>query len=326
MITKKEIKKIAKKVKKYVKKHKKAPKSVKVNNKKYTKAQCLYILAYAVQHPKEDIKLVNVKGAGNPVTTVIKEKMSKSDYLDQSKRLVQYCIQSGRIPNYVKSVKSQTKISPDLALYAFAKIIVSYNAKGKLPKTCKYYSKAFKKSTSNKCKNPYKSSPHPTKQGCDGMGQNTGYYCGVCALQHSLYKFGISVSQSQLAKWAGTTTSGTSHEGIRTAVAMVNKKYNVNITVEEKNFSDLGIDGLAKLICKKNVDAIIHVLYRLKWGHYESINEINVKTNSFKILNSLGNKCTASCYCGYIEERSLSVEKSYISGISQKSVIILTKH
>ena len=326
MIKTKEIKKIAKKVKKYVKKHNKAPKSVKVNNKEYSKGQCLYILAYAILHPKEDFKVKNVKWANNPVDTVIKEKISKSDYLDQAKRLIQFINQNGKAPNYVRSVKSQTKINPDLILYAFSKIVLSYYKHDKLPKTCKYYSKVFKKSNKNNCKNPYKSSPHPTKSGCDGMGQNTGYYCACAALQHSLFKFGINVSQSKLAKWAGTTTSGTSHEGIRTAVAMVNKKYGVNITVKEVNFSDIGIKGLAKLICKNNVDVITHVLYRNRWGHYESINEINVKNNMFKILNSLGSKCGSSCYCGYVEERSLANEKSYISGISQKSIIILTKN
>ena len=44
-----------------------------------------------------------------------------------------------------------------------------------------------------------------------------------------------------------------------------------------------------------------------------------------KILNSLGNQCSGGCYCGYVEDRSLAEEKSYISGISQKSIIILTK-
>ena len=104
---------------------------------------------------------------------------------------------------------------------------------------------------------------------------------------------------------------------------MVNKKFGVNITVQEKNFSELGITGLAKLICQKNVDVIVHLYYRLKWGHYESINEINVKTNMLKILNSLGDSCSNGCYCGYVEDRSLADEKSYISGISQKSIIIL---
>lgn len=328
MIKKSEIKLIANAIKRYVVKNKKIPTSIEVNKKKYTKTECLYTLGYAINHLNEDITLKSGKVAKDPVNTVINEDMYESDYKDQAKRLCQYIKQNGQAPNYIKSVKSKSLISPDLELFAFAKIIVYYYANKRLPNYCNYNSNDLKttvKSTTNNCSNPYKSSPHPTKSGCDGMGQNTGYFCADAAMQHSLYKFGINVSQSQLAKWAGTTTSGTSHEGIRTAIAMVNKKYGVNITVQEKNFSDLGITGLAKLICQKNVDAIIHLLYRDKWGHYESINEINVKTNMLKILNSLGDTCNSGCYCGYIEDRSLAAEKSYISGISQKSVIILTK-
>ena len=329
MIKTKEIQLIAEKIKKYVEKNKKVPNKVKINNKKYTKTECLYTLSYAINHLKEDFAIKSGKVATDPVTTVIKEQIYESDYKDQAKRLSQFIKQNGKAPNYIKSVKSSTKISPDLELFAFAKIIVYYHANKRLPKYCTYNSNDLKKtvkSTTNNCSNPYKSSPHPTKKGCEGMGQNTAYYCACSAMQHSLYKFGINVSQSQLAKWAGTTSSGTSHDGIRTAIAMVNKKYGVNITVQEKNFSDLGITGLAKLICKKNVDVIVHLLYRDKWGHYESINEINTKTKNLKILNSLGDKCTSSCYCGYIEERSLAAEKSYISGISQKSLLILTKN
>lgn len=327
MVKTNEIQSMADKIKKYVEKNKKIPSSVKINNTEYSKNECLYILSYAINNIKKDITLKKVKKANNPVNTVINEDIYESDYKDQAKRLFQYIKQNGQVPNYIKSVKSKKEISPDLELFAFSKIIVYYNVHKRLPNYCNYNSNDLNavKSTKNNCTNPYKSSPHPTSKGCDAMGQNNGYYCADAAMQHSLYKFGIKVSQSQLAKWAGTTTSGTSHEGIRTAIAMVNKKFGVNITVQEKNFSDLGITGLAKLICQKNVDAIIHLLYRLKWGHYESINEINVKTNMLKILNSLGDSCSNGCYCGYVEDRSLAVEKSYISGISQKSVIILTK-
>lgn len=328
MIKRKEIQLIANNIKKYVEKNKKVPNSIEINKKKYSKTECLYTLGYAINHLKEDFTIKSGKVAPNPVKTSIKEDIYKSDYKDQAKRLCQFIKQHGKAPNYIKTVKSKKEISPDLELFAFAKIMVFYYANKRLPNYCTYNSNDLKKTvkaTTNNCSNPYKSSPHPTKRGCDAMGQNNGYYCADAAMQHSLYKFGINVSQSQLAKWAGTTTAGTSHDGIRTAIAMVNKKFGVNITVQEKNFSDLGINGLAKLICQKNVDAIIHLLYRLKWGHYESINEINVKTNMLKILNSLGDSCNNGCYCGYVEDRSLAVEKSYISGISQKSIIILTK-
>ena len=327
MVKKDEIRLIAKNIKEYVEKNKKIPDTIEVNKIKYTKTQCLYLLGYAINHLNTDCTVKNGKWAQNPVKTTMNENIYESDYKDQAKRLTQFINQNGQAPNYIKSVKSSTKIAPELELFAFAKIINYYYNNKRLPNYCSYNSNDLKtvKSSTNNCTNPYKSSPHPSKSGCDAMGQNTGYYCGVCALQHSLYKFGINVSQSQLANWAGTTTSGTSHQGLRTAVAQVNKKYGVNISVDEKNFSDLGLTGLAKLICKSNVDVIVHLLYRNTWGHYESINEINVNTNMIKVLNSLGSTCSSGCYCGYVEDRSLAVEKSYISGISQKSIIILTK-
>ena len=64
-----------------------------------------------------------------------------------------------------------------------------------------------------------------------------------------------------------------------------------------------------------------HLLYRNKWGHYEPIKSVG---DYLKILNSLGDSCGGSTYCGYIETRSKSEQKSYISGISQKSVAVLT--
>ena len=328
MVKSKQVQLIADGIKSYVVKNKKVPSSIEIENKKYTKTQCLYTLGYAINHLKKDFAIKSGKVAVDPVTTVINEDIYESDYKDQAKRLCQYIINNGKAPNYIKSVKSGSKISPDLELFAFAKIIAYYYANNRLPDYCNYNSNDLKKTVSSSkknCSNPYKSTPHPTSSGCDAMGQNNGYYCACAAMQHSLYKFGISVSQSQLASWAGTTTAGTGHDGIRTAIAMVNKKYGVNISVEEKNFSDLGITGLAKLICQSNVDVIVHLLYRNTWGHYESINEINVNTNMLKILNSLGDQCSSGCYCGYVEERSLGLEKSYISGISQKSIIILTK-
>lgn len=164
---------------------------------------------------------------------------------------------------------------------------------------------------------------HATETGCDNRGQNNGYYCGCHSLQEVFRNLtGKVIPQSTIAKIAGTTTAGTDHNGLNTAVAWFNKKYGYNLTVKWKNFSDLGWKGIKKIIDSNNQDCIIHNLYRNKYGHYEVINKIN---DYVYVQNSLGNTCNRGCYCGYTETRSKSEFKSYINGISQKSVMVITR-
>lgn len=177
-------------------------------------------------------------------------------------------------------------------------------------------------SKSSKTLNPYM-----TNQGCSGMGQCTGYYCACNSLQQAFYRLtGIKVSESTIAGWAGTTSSGTDHEGINTAVAKFNLKYKKKVKIDWKNFSDLGANDAARWKALQNYIAkgavFCHLLYRDKWGHYEV--PYNVSSDPCKILNSLGDSCGSGTYCGYVESRSRSTQKRYIQGISQKSIAILT--
>ena len=111
---------------------------------------------------------------------------------------------------------------------------------------------------------------------------------------------------------------GRGHPGINTAVAMFNKKYGKNIKISWYNFSELSWDKIITMISKGAV--FFHLLYRDQWGHYEVIKSVG---DELKILNSLGDSCGSGTYCGYIETRSKSTQKRYISGISQKSVAYL---
>lgn len=175
------------------------------------------------------------------------------------------------------------------------------------------------------CTNPYNSTPHPTAPGCNGMGQNNSVYCAPSSVHKILYKFGIrDITQGQLASWMGTGSAGTSHSGIETGIAMVNNRKGTKLSIKWYNFSDLGWEGIGKIICNPNQDVLVHNLYRNQWGHYETINQINTNTGVIKVLNSLGSSC-GSCYCGYVESRAASTFRSYISGISQKSIAVITK-
>lgn len=222
-------------------------------------------------------------------------------------------------PNYVTYKNRQYNKSEYIYM---AKYVIAWWKSGKhdkAPTTVPLKADDKKKSTS-KVLNPYM-----TNTGCSGMGQCTGYNCACNSLQQSFYRLtGIKVPESTIAKWAGTTSAGTSHQGIETAVAMFNKTYKKNVKISWKSFNDLGKNDnerwqkVAELIKKGAL--FFHLLYRNKWGHYEIIYSVG---DMLKILNSLGNSCGSGTYCGYIEYRTRAEQKSYINGISQKSIAFL---
>lgn len=331
----------AKQIKTYIEKNKKIPlTNTYEDGKIYSIYTTSYLMANLIRNwSKNDINKIDViKYDKKTYTDTINEKVIKEDYLQMIKKFLDYCKTNHRVPTYIISIKSNTKISFELFTYCLTKIIVYLSENKVLPNYC-FFNKSdirLNQSSSEKpnknknppisnCTNPYKSLPINANSGCDAMGQNTSYFCGVCALQKVLYKFGINVNQKTLASLAGTTTKGTSHEGLKTAIAYIAKKNNVKLKVQEYNFNDLGFEKLGKLICKPNVDAITHIKYRLEYGHYEKIKSIDVKNKQIEVVNSLGSKCKNNCYCGYIEKRSFTIQKQYFNAISQKSIILITK-
>lgn len=332
-ISTEDIKTLAIQTKSYVEKNHKLPTSLTVSGKKYSYPVIGYIFAKAINNIEKEIKTIKVEKAKNNKGETVNLKINKEDYKDLAKRLSNFIDKNGRLPNYVKY--KDKKIKQRVFIYSLAKIIVYYYANNKtLPKHCKFKtSQTVAKKTKNtvtKIKEKVSKKLHKylTKKGCSGMGQCTGYYCGCNSLQQCFYRLtGIKVSEKKIASVAGTTTSGTDHEGLNTAVAWFNKKYNQNIKITWKNFSDLGSSdterwkALKKHI--KNGAVFVHLLYRNRWGHYEVPKSVG--DNNLSILNSLGNSCGNGTYCGYIETRSKSEQKSYINGISQKSIAILTK-
>lgn len=170
----------------------------------------------------------------------------------------------------------------------------------------------------------YKKYGHATSPGCDNRGQNNSVNCGPHSMQEVIRNLtGKVIKQSTLAAWAGTGSGGTDHHGLETAIAKAAKQLGVKFTVKWYNFSDLGWNGIDKIIKSNNQDCIIHNCYRLKWGHYEVVNSIS--GSNVKVQNSLGNQGCGSCYCGYVEDRSATEFRNYINGISQKSVMVITR-
>lgn len=324
-----EIVEIAEDIKKGVETNAKIP-----SVKGYSQAQLLYIMGEAVRNPKKDVEVRKVSPCPDCTGSGINTNLSESEYKKLAYNTNEWIRDRNIAPNY--TVHGKYMISNRLELYCFSKIVVWYDEHKKLPRTCLFNNKVFYPNASNGSSSSKSSSSstssnkkygHATKSGCDNMGQNTDYYCGVHSLQEVIRNlYGIVVPQSTLASWAGTTTAGTSHQGLETAVAQFNKKYGKNLKIIWKNFSELGWSGIKKIVNSTNQDCIIHNLYRRNgsfgYGHYEVVNAVNANVT---VQNSLGNYCSNGCHCGYIEYRSQSTFTYYIQGISQKSIAILTR-
>jgi len=345
---KRDVIKEAGEIKKFMDQKKRPPTTCNIQGNIISGYSIAYLMSLMIndKFKGETYPLANVRvyDPSKKLQDTINEKVMKDDYLVMVGNFVKFCRKYHRVPRFITTQKSQTKVSFELFLYCVVKIVCFFQSNKKFPNYCNFNKAdvqngktptSSSKNEGNKyispnkntgnCTNPYRSKPHPTKQGCNQMGQNTNYYCGVSALQKVLFKFGITkYTQDQLAKYAGTTTKGTDHKGLETALAKVSKDTGVKLSCKWYYLSDLGFEKLAKQICKSNVDAIIHLKYRMKYGHYEVIDEVDVDKKQLKILNSLGNKCGA-CFCGYVETRSFAIEKKYIDGVTQKSVMLITK-
>lgn len=359
-ITKKEVYTLAKNVKEYVEKNKRIPTSITINNKTYNWGQMAYILAFATIHPGKDFNVASIKNAPKSQGDTIDEKVELSDYKNQAQRTINYINKHTRCPNFVRTVKSQKKARPKMFIYAFARAVVFYQTNKRLPNYLVYDSKVFTNNTSttkntttkkttatkktttkkNNCKNPFTSAPHYTTQGAGKLGQQTGYYCACNCIHQVMKKFGITkYSQKQIAAWAGTTSAGTGHPGIETAIAKIGKLTGKKFTVKWYYMSDLGkttseqFAALAKMICKPNVAGFEHMGYQDSgskasgtiFGHYEMIDIIDTSKKQVRALNSLGNKCGAPAYCGHLQWRSYDLEKHYLNNKKGvKSICIVT--
>lgn len=324
-------------IRSFIEKYKRMPKTCTIGNTTISPYGAAYLLSKVVQDKfqSNEVNLANVIVYDGDVkfSDTINEKIMKDDYLKMINNFIKFCITNKRVPRYITTQKSKTKVSFELFLYCLSKIVNFYKENKTLPNYCTF-NKTFLANTRTNIKPTNNSNSQSIatcqnkvnlNKGCDAMGQNTPYFCGVCALQKVLYKFGINETQKTLAKVCGTTTSGTSHNGLRTGIAWAAKKHNVKLSVKEAYFSDYTLKQIKDIICNPKKDIILHSCYKLQYGHYEKIKSVDVDKKQFKIVNSLGNKCALGCYCGHIEERSYATQKAYCSKTPQKSLIIITK-
>ena len=342
----------ASQIKNFIEKNKKIPKAATLaTGETLSPYSIAYLLSLAV---KDNLKtksydLVNViiyNPAKKHVDTINNKDVSKNDYMIMIDNFIKFCRKYHRVPRYITVPSLDVKVSFELYLYCISKIVLFIDKNKKLPNYCNFnksfssnaqkitstVKKEVKKSTSTSKKVAiskkirFVSQPHYLTLGCNKLGQCTKFLCGPHTTRQALKKFGITkFSEKEIAKLAGTTSKGTSHQGINTAIAKISKLTGIKLTIKWVNFSDMGktdeerFEKIGKLLEEPNTAIIWHIAYSGEGeeidddfiGHYEYIDIINIKTKYVRALNSLGKIKKDGSYPGHLQDRKFSVQSYF---------------
>lgn len=189
-----------------------------------------YRLAYGVCNELKDAKPFHIDNAKNPKGNKLNHKIYKSRYVKFAKNYCKFVETHKQTPNYVSF--EGKKIAIILFIYEMVRIVNRYRQDKEIPLYCTFDSAHVRGTTTQKENQDKK---EITKDGwywnprCLMGGeekQYTNYYCADVTIMQICYElFGLDLSQSWIASLAGTTTLGTSHEGINSALKTIAKKY-----------------------------------------------------------------------------------------------------
>ena len=325
----------------FTNKYHRVPKTAAIGNTTLSKYSIAYLLSKVIQDKflKTETNLINVRiyDPSEKYSDTINMNVMKDDYMVMVNNFIKFSNKYHRVPRFITVPSTKTKVSFELYLYGVSKIVNYYKNNKRLPNYCNLNKATFKqketsnkttkksssKSTSNSTKTRFVSKPHYLDKGCNMLGQCTPYWCGPHSIHQILKKFGITkYSEKQIASYAGSTTSGTDHNGINTAIAKISKETGIKLKVAWKNFSDMGktdderFKEIGKLLADKNTAVLWHILYtgagesieKDGYGHYEVIDIINISTKYVRALNSLGTKKNDGTYPGHLQDRKYGIQ------------------
>ena len=250
-------------------------------------------------------------------------------FLDMEIRVNQYKLQGGEIqPNrriYLKMVEMREYITYTKYEEILTRVNVFRANNGRNPNFI--YLKVETNANDTTRKNAVGDSITPNSNGWymsprykatpSAIRQETNYWCGPNSVQQCWYEItGEWISESTIAKYAGTTVNGTGHSGLETAIRKLAKNKGVNVKIAWEYLSSIGYTKFGELVKDNKVGVFIHSKYKLKWGHYEYIIGVNPATKKVLVANSLSG--------GWLEYRSFATMNSYVAAISQKSVCEVT--
>ena len=162
------------------------------------------------------------------------------------------------------------------------------------------------------------------------LGQLTSYNCGPHSLMQCFHKLsGQEISESTVASWAGTTTSGTGHDGLIAAVKKFAQTYNLNCSITWYYYSQVSNNKkrLGEWMEDPNTALFFHMIrYEGGSAHYEVPYEIDVNSSSLKVCESLKTKQSDGSYLGSIDTRTWTKQNEYLNRQGLPQVIVIRKY
>lgn len=154
--------------------------------------------------------------------------------------------------------------------------------------------------------------------------QDTGYTCGPTSMSMGLTEMfpGTGSREAELARYAGTTTSGTGHEGLRTAFKRVLEMKGLAADSWEQDLSTMTAKQLGAHLANPEIIVICHGMtggwkeggWINNYGHYVYPIGVNTSTGQYKIADPTKGVITYS-KAGF--EAGLKM-------ISQKSILMFS--
>ena len=128
-IKKKLILKEATEIKSFIEKNRKLPLSCTLGNTQLSVYSTAYLMSVALKDKfKSDAynlsPVIIYKNAR--LTDTVNEKVMKDDYLKMTSNFVNFCHEHKRVPTYITTTKSKTKVSFELFTYCLGKILTYY--------------------------------------------------------------------------------------------------------------------------------------------------------------------------------------------------------
>ncbi len=272
-------------VKNFVDKYDRLPNYVTISSKQVTMPQFLYLMTSNVQNIQNGKKVsVTNRAVQAPTSNTENIKIGnvqKSQYLTLSQNIKNTISSTGKAPTSAKT--SVGTMGYKNLVFTYAKALNFYRANNRLPNYVTVY-------------------PWPEKLGWTQLSytyqhQTTEYTCGPAALKMAFSHYGLTLSESWLAKAASSNyNTGTTQSGMIAAVNTVNKNYGTKFSMTTESFT--GWNSIYNYV-SKGVPVVIRVRSFLEtYGtHYVVITGINLQTGRVRLGDpSYNGKGTFSVY------------------------------